>query len=71
MKTFASQDEAIEWMEQTVDDPYMDNYRFAYINDKWAMKKYNIQVNKGCCGFFDEEVIVSGKKAKIGCNFGH
>ena len=71
LPSFASKEDAIEWMDAKVDDPCTDNYRFAFVADAAAMEEYDDQVQSGCCGFFDEDVIVDGKKATIGCNFGH
>ena len=71
LPSFASKEDAIEWMDAKVDDPCTDNYRFAFVDDAAAMEEYDDQVQSGCCGFFDEDVIVDGKKATIGCNFGH
>jgi hypothetical protein len=68
---FLTQSDAVDWMEDKVDDPYTDNQRFAYDNDAEAMKDYRRQQSRGCCGFFDEEVIVAGRLAHIGCNYGH
>lgn len=62
---------ACGWMETEVNDPYIDNHRFAYVSDKHAMKLYRIKRSKGCCGSFDQEILVKGRKAMIGCNYGH
>lgn len=69
--SFNSEAEAFDWLEQEVDDPCVDNYRFAYIDDEDAMEKYENIRNGGCCGFCDREIFVGGKKAIIGCNYGH
>lgn len=71
MNEFASVDDAIEWAVTNVDDPCVDNIRFSFIDDDEAMNKYGIAQDNGCCGFFDEEVIVNGKPAIVGCNYGH
>ena len=71
LPSFASKEDAIEWMYKKVDDPCTDNYRFAFGDDAKAMAEYDDQVRSGCCGFFDEEIMVGGRKANIGCNFGH
>jgi hypothetical protein len=68
---FPTYKQAEAWMEQQVDDPYVDNYRFAYLDDPAGMSKYNEIESKGCCGCFDEEITILGRPAKIGCNFGH
>jgi hypothetical protein len=69
--SFNTEVEAFEWLEQEVDDPCVDNYRFAHIDDEEAMMKYEQTREGGCCGFYDTEVIVNGKVAMIGCNYGH
>jgi hypothetical protein len=58
-------------MLQQVDDPCIDNIRFAYLDDKEAMALYEEAKKNGCCGFCDLEVIVAGRRAMIGCNYGH
>lgn len=68
---FASTDEAYEWMKAQVDDPCVDNFRFAFIGDEPEILKYNAAQNEGCCGSFDREVLVGGRLATIGCNYGH
>lgn len=68
---FGSVEEAYEWMVNLIDDGCIDNYRFAFQNDKEGMDKYERQYNDGCCGSFDEEVKVNGRLATIGCNYGH
>lgn len=68
---FGTQEEAFEWLEHQVDDPCVDNYRFAFEDDSAAQDRYNTAVNEGCCGFFDRTILVAGKSARIGCNFGH
>lgn len=71
LPSFDTQEEAFEWVERQVDDPCVDNYRFAFEDDPEAVTKYNTAVAEGCCGFFDRTVFVAGKPALIGCNFGH
>lgn len=71
MHEFNTKKEAYEWMEQQVDDPSTDNFRFAFLDDKDALMKYEKIKGGGCCGFFDEEITIKGRKAAIGCNYGH
>lgn len=66
-----SEELAVQWMLAEVDDPCVDNIRFAFVDDAGQMRAYKEAQNKGCCGFFDEEVLVMGRVAKVGCNFGH
>jgi hypothetical protein len=68
---FDTVEEAEEWMENEVDDPCVDNYRFAYVDDDVAMQIYSELAGEGCCGSFDEEIIVGGRAAMVGCNYGH
>ena len=71
MLEFATREDAIEWMVREVDDPCVDNDRFAYLDDEAALAQYKSQEDDGCCGFFDLEILVAGRKATIGCNYGH
>lgn len=66
---FDTEQEAREWMYAEIDDECVDNYRFAYLSGD--MLEYNNAQDRGCCGFFDCEVIVNGMAAMIGCNYGH
>jgi hypothetical protein len=69
--TFDSYEEAKDWMVAEIDDHCIDNYRFAFNDDEAAVRVYEDLKAKGCCGSFDQEVIVAGRAAFIGCNFGH
>lgn len=69
--TFATREEAEEWMGREVDDPCVDNERYAYLDDDLARARYYDQQDQGCCGFFDADIIVDGRPAMIGCNYGH
>lgn len=69
--TFNTLDEAWAWLDEHVGDPCVDNYRFAYIDDVDAMTKYQEKQEAGCCGSCDVTIIVDGKVATIGCNYGH
>lgn len=73
LKTFYSEKEASDWMynEAVVDEEYIDNYRFAFQDEHWSMSAYSKALSEGCCGYFDEEIMVNGRLATIGCNFGH
>lgn len=68
---FATEQEARAWLDAQVDDDYVDNERFAYKDDQAAMEAYVRQAADGCCGDADYDVIVAGRPATIGCNFGH
>lgn len=73
MKEFDSEKEASEWMydEALSGEECIDNYRFSFQDDSISMIKYVHAEDSGCCGFFDEDIMVAGRLAKIGCNFGH
>lgn len=73
MKTFETEQDAANWMydEAVVDEECIDNYRFAFKDDHNTMIVYLQAQQDGCCGFFDEDIIVAGREASIGCNFGH
>jgi hypothetical protein len=70
-QAFGTREEAEAWMFADVDDSAIDNVRFAFVDDREAMLQYEEHQRQGCCGFFDTEVLVDGKPAMIGCNFGH
>ena len=66
---YASIDEAYDAMDTVVRDPCVDNYRFVFEDeDKGA---YYQKYKRGCCGSFDAKIIVAGRSAMIGCNYGH
>ena len=71
MQNFISLEAAWEWVEAMVDDPCVDNYRFTYVDDPIGESLYESISLEGCCGFFDEEIMINGRLAKIGCNYGH
>ena len=71
MRHFNTVWEAQNWMFETVDDPCVDNTRFAWVDDPAAVTEYRDNQNHGCCGFFDAEIVIDGRKAIIGCNYGH
>lgn len=68
---FATQEEAFDWMYAEVNDDCVDNERFAFEDDEEALRQYSDQERNGCCGSFDEDIIVNGRNATIGCNYGH
>ncbi len=71
MKEFATPEEAFEWLNREIDDPCVDNMRFAYVDDPAAVAKYQAAQEDGCCGFADYTVSIDGRQAWIGCNYGH
>ena len=74
MKQFNSKEEAINDMYRCLEAPgedCIDNTRFAYLDNPEEMEDYENSQEEGCCGFFDMEILVAGRKATIGCNYGH
>ena len=58
--------------EQVQDEDCVDNLRWANIEDKEQMKRYEEAILRGCCGFFDSEVKApDGRVYVVGCNYGH
>lgn len=68
---FSTQEEGFEWLDSQVNDPYTNNHRFAYKDDEKAMNEYEERQSQGCCGEADYDVVVAGRLAMIGCNYGH
>lgn len=52
-----------------------DNLRLARVDNPKEIAAYKNQINKGCCGYFDEVVIVHGDGkvhiALVGFNYDH
>jgi hypothetical protein len=71
METFATRAEAEEWMDAEVDDSCIDGYRFAFLDSRAELGEYRRMKANGCCGFFDAIIVVGGRRARIGCNYGH
>jgi hypothetical protein len=71
MPCFATKEEAFEWMVEKVDDPYIDNYRFAFVDDMEQAAEYEEKADSGCCGSADYDIMVGGRRALVGCNYGH
>lgn len=69
--TFQTLTEALDWLYTIVDDPYIDNIRYAPTNNKEEMIRYNQSKDSGCCGSFDMNIIVNNTQYVIGCNYGH
>lgn len=69
--SFDTEADAFAWMDKQVDDPCVDNHRFAFLADHPAVENFWEKSNEGCCGSFNKSIIVAGKHALIGCNYGH
>lgn len=69
---FNSVKDAFAWLEKTNQDDCYDQHRFVFVDElKSKGNKYYKIYQKGCCGSDDTTVIVNGRLAVIGCNFGH
>ena len=68
---FATREEAEEWVNEQFREDCMDNVRFCYTDDDQDCMAYEEQREDGCCGSFDADIIVAGRPASIGCNYGH
>ena len=71
---FITPEAAIAWMVKRLEDQgemYIDNERFAYLDDAESVSNYEHQASTGCCGCFDTEVRVADRPARVGCNYGH
>lgn len=69
-KSFPSEKEAWKYLFAYQYD-CRDNERFAYLDDPEQVSLYEKYQSQGCCGYHDEPIIVNGRFAKIGCNYGH
>lgn len=68
--TFETEANAFQWLFERADDPCIDNDRIAYA-DRAQVRAYDAQASQGCCGSIDCKVMIAGRLAYIGCNFGH
>ncbi len=73
IKSFETEQAAWDWMidEELKGEINIDNERFAYIDDEPAQAKFLQQSSDGCCGNFEADVLINGRKAWIGCNYDH
>lgn len=71
MPEFSTIKEAYKWMEIQVDDPCIDNYRCCFLDSSEQVSEFQTLAEQGCCGSFEKDVIIGGKPARIGCNYGH
>lgn len=69
--TFNTLSDAMDWMYEEINDTCVDNYRSALISSEEEMEKYEEIRSSGCCGSFDELVLVDNQEYFIGCNYGH
>jgi hypothetical protein len=67
------------WFDQKEDSGdfcCMDNYRVALKGDALQEKDYEKRIDQGCCGFYDEEIVVRKllffkRTFLVGFNYGH
>lgn len=71
--TFDTEQEAKAWFyeDYLAGEDCIDNDRFAYEDDDAAMSKYEDDAETGCCGSSDVRIIIAGRAASIGANYGH
>jgi hypothetical protein len=50
---------------------YVDNRRFAYVDDADGMARFAEQEADGCCGSYTDRAVIAGRLAVFGCNHGH
>ena len=70
-KEFPTIEDAFTWLNEYVDDPCIDNHRFAYLDDPDDKDAYDEVASMGCCGSVDTIVYINSREAVIGCNYGH
>lgn len=71
---FQTEQNALDWMVRIVEENDMngpDNIRFTYKFDSLGLHDYQQSQEDGCCGSVDMEIRIQGRKAYIGCNYGH
>jgi hypothetical protein len=68
---FPNQEMAESWLDKEMEDENWDNFRFSFLEDTDGCLQYEAAYGKGCCGSFDEVILVDGRAALIGCNYGH
>lgn len=71
MKEFHTPEEAIADMLANLDEECVDAERFTFLDDEAGCIIYAETEADGCCGFQDEEILVAGRPAKVGCCYGH
>jgi hypothetical protein len=62
---------AMTRMAKDIDDPCMDNFRFSAMDRPGDLRRYRDRRASGCCGSYDQEITIDGRKFIIGCNYGH
>ena len=68
---FDTPEKALQEGIDRLNEEYKDNRRFAYLDDIDSFITYLNEKETGCCGYYDVLVLVNGKNALLGCNYGH
>lgn len=74
MPSFFTETEAHAWLKKTLNDENeycLDNRRFTFLDDHVALQAYEEKRENHCCGRRDRAVLVDGRPALVGCNYGH
>jgi hypothetical protein len=58
-------------LERLANDGCIDNHRFAFLDEPEAVEEFKKQESMGCCGFLDFVIMIKGRLAIIGLNYGH
>jgi hypothetical protein len=69
---FRTKEAAEKWFYESVEEAdldYVDSDRFAYLDDPAEMADFERAVT--CCGNFETVVMIDGRKAIFGVNYGH
>ena len=70
--SFDNEKEARAWFDDVMLNlEYADNFRFAYMDDPAEMAEFERRAHEGCCGIEELEVMIGGRRAIFGCNYGH
>lgn len=72
LATYASVEAAREGFAIDMEnESCVDNFRFAFNDDAAAVAAYEAARDNGCCGSTDRTIVIAGRLASIGCNYGH
>lgn len=72
--TFPTAEAATAWMLAHLEDQgeeCIDNERFTFLDDEKGLAEYDRLAQSGCCGAFDQDIVVADRPARVGCNHGH
>ena len=74
LREFPSIEAAQEFMADSLakmGEVCADNWRFAWNDDNTEMTAYAAVSNAGTAEPFDEKVVIEGREAWVGCNYGY